>query len=57
MHCPQCQHDNRNTARFCAACGSAFPLNNSADSWLADHSRTLHNNTKNATYPQPVAAR
>ena len=26
MRCPQCQHDNRHTARFCAACGSALAL-------------------------------
>ncbi len=26
MQCPQCQHENRNTARFCEACGSTLAL-------------------------------
>jgi hypothetical protein len=27
MQCPHCQHENRETARFCAACGHAFAVN------------------------------
>src|SRR5437899_5726370 len=26
MHCPQCQHENREGARFCEACGSQLEL-------------------------------
>src|SRR5215510_10149715 len=26
MHCPQCQHENREEARFCEACGSKLEL-------------------------------
>ncbi len=26
MQCPHCQHENRETARFCAACGHAFAV-------------------------------
>ncbi len=26
MQCPQCQHENRDTARFCEACGSTLAL-------------------------------
>src|SRR5262245_63765443 len=26
MQCPQCQHDNRDSARFCEACGTALVL-------------------------------
>jgi class 3 adenylate cyclase/tetratricopeptide (TPR) repeat protein len=26
MLCPQCQHENRDGARFCSECGAAFPI-------------------------------
>ena len=26
MQCPQCQHDNRESAKFCEACGTALVL-------------------------------
>jgi class 3 adenylate cyclase/tetratricopeptide (TPR) repeat protein len=26
MRCPHCQHENRDTAKFCAACGQAFAV-------------------------------
>ena len=26
MLCPQCQHENREGARFCSECGAAFPI-------------------------------
>ena len=26
MQCPQCQHENRDTAKFCEACGSPLAL-------------------------------
>jgi len=26
VHCPSCQHENRDTARFCEACGSKLEL-------------------------------
>jgi uncharacterized membrane protein YvbJ len=26
MHCPKCQHENREGARFCEACGSKLEL-------------------------------
>jgi hypothetical protein len=26
MHCPRCQHDNREGRRFCAECGASLAL-------------------------------
>jgi predicted ATPase/class 3 adenylate cyclase len=64
MRCPHCQHENREGARFCAACGSAFASQCPACGSLpppgaafCDHCGTPLSGTTTAITPPPLAPR
>jgi hypothetical protein len=64
MRCPHCQHEHREGARFCAACGSAFaspcPACGSQPppgAAFCDHCGTPLTGTTTAVTPPPLAPR
>jgi hypothetical protein len=64
MRCPYCQHENREGARFCPACGSSmawkYPACGSRPppgAAFCDHCRTPLSGTTTAAAPPPLAAR
>jgi class 3 adenylate cyclase len=64
MHCPRCQHENREGARFCAACGSSFasqcPACGSAPppgATFCDHCGTPLTKTTTSAVLPPLALR
>jgi class 3 adenylate cyclase len=64
MRCPHCQHENRDGARFCAACGRAFASKCPAcgsepppGAVFCDHCGTPLTGTTTAGAPPPLAPR
>ena len=64
MRCPHCQHENREGARFCAACGRSFASKCPAcgnqsppGAAFCDHCGTALTGTTTAATPPPLAPR
>jgi class 3 adenylate cyclase/tetratricopeptide (TPR) repeat protein len=64
MRCPHCQHENRDEARFCAACGSSLAARCPACGYepppgaaFCDHCGTPLTGTTTATTPPSLAPR